>query len=213
MRISILAVCLLLIAPSAEAADGRFYFGAHGGLNLVQGARNDSAPGSFNFEFDPGFVAAATLGFDLREGHPSIGVGRVELEAAYRRNSLDEVAYLETDLPAGGNMTVSSLMLNTFGEHRGTRPWIPYIGAGIGVARLELKEVRFGENVLVDDSTTVFAWQVGAGLGLEVSRHIALDLGYRYFSAFDPKFRDARGVRFESEYDNHQIMAGVRIDF
>jgi opacity protein-like surface antigen len=203
---------LILPTPSAQATDGGIYLGAHGALNIVQGARNDSPAGSFNFEFDPGYTGAVTLGYDLRDRFPLIGIGRMEVEAAYRSNRLDEMEFAE-GAGGQGRVKVSSLMFNTFGEHRGTVPWIPYIGAGIGVARVELDRFRFGSGLVVDGSDTVFAWQVGGGFGYLLSRRVTLDMGYRFFSAMDPKFRDTQGVRFESEYDAHTILLGLRVDF
>jgi opacity protein-like surface antigen len=64
-----------------------------------------------------------------------------------------------------------------------------------------------------DDSDTVFAWQVGGGVGLRVNPHLLLDLGYRYFSALDPSFSDATGAEFDSEYNNHTVFLGARLDF
>ncbi len=213
-RIVICAGLLLaLFAPKLEAAESGVYLGLFGGLSLVDGARNESGTGTFNFDFNTGYGALATLGYDLREDFPHIGIGRVEIEAAYRSNGLDEVSFAQATLPTEGDVRVASLMLNTFGEYRDTLPMLPYIGGGIGLARVELDGVRFGDTLLFDDSDTVFAWQVGAGIGWQAARNLVLDLGYRYFSTVNLRFTDAEGERFKSKYDSHLILLGARIGF
>jgi opacity protein-like surface antigen len=207
------ALALALFAPELEAAEGGIYLGLSGALSLVDGARNDSREGSFNFDYKTGYAGAITLGYDLRENYPNIGIGRVELEASYRSNELDEVGYLDARLVTQGDVRVASLMLNTFGEYRGSLPLIPYVGGGIGLARVKIANVRFEDLLLIDDSDVVFAWQVGGGFGWQMGRYLALDLGYRYFSAVDLRFTDAEGVRFKSRYDNHLVLLGARIDF
>ncbi len=212
-RSLVLAGLLTLLLPMPTFAASGFYLGAHGGLSIVQGTKNESREGSFNFEFDPGYTALVAVGYNLRDRYPQIGVGRVELEAGYRSNDIDKFEDRDVAVPVQGSIKVQSLMLNTFGEHRRTAPWIPYVGAGIGVARIELERFRFGDTLIVDDRDTVLAWQAGAGLGLELGRHFALDLGYRFFAAVDPRFHDAAGVPFKSEYHQHQALLGMRLEF
>jgi opacity protein-like surface antigen len=74
------------------------------------------------------------------------------------------------------------------------------------------KVSTFGGTV-VDDEDTVFAWQVGAGVGLQAFRHLAFDLGYRYFQAVDPEFTDAAGVESRARYRAHSIILGARLMF
>ncbi len=213
-RIAICAGLLLaLFTPDLEAAEGGGYVGLYGGLSLVKGAKNDSSEGSFNFDFKSGYSGTLTLGFDLREDYPSIGIGRIEIEAAYRRNRLDEIEFEEASLTTDGDVRVASLMLNTFGEYRESYPLIPYVGGGIGLAQVKVDDARFGDMLLIDDSDVVFAWQVGGGFGWQMNRYLALDLGYRYFSTVDLRFTDASGQRFKSRYDNHTVLLGARIDF
>jgi opacity protein-like surface antigen len=212
-KILILMVCLWIAPVSAALAQGGLYIGLHGGGSFLEGAENEGDSGTFNLEFDPGYLAGVTVGYDLRDNYPKIGKGRVEIEFAYRSNDLDQVEFADSDMDAGGEATVFSVMLNTFGEYRETTPWIPYVGAGIGWARISLKDVDISRGPLVDDEDNRFAFQFGAGLGYELSPHFALDLGYRYFAVLEPEFRDAQGEEFESEYRTHQIHLGVRVTF
>jgi opacity protein-like surface antigen len=216
-KIGVLAGLLLLLASPVLAASG-FYLGSHGGLLLVDDSRNDridsSTEGRFIIEFDPGAHAAAVLGYNLADAFPRIGIGRIELEAALRQSDLDKISFLEGGpLPAGGKVRVESLMFNTFGEHRESLPWLPYVGAGAGVARLKMQNVSTLGGPVVDDDDTVFAWQAGAGLGYQAFRHLAFDLGYRYFQAVHPKFTDTAGFESRARYRAHSFILGARLMF
>ncbi|MBE0597018.1 MAG: porin family protein [Desulfuromonadales bacterium] len=210
----LLAGCLLaLCSTSALAAEGGFYLGLHGGGVILEGVKNESREGDFNFEFDPGWLAGATIGYDLRDTYPNIGTGRVELEVAWRTNDLDKLEFLQPSIGASGETTVASVMLNTIGEYRENLPWLPYIGVGAGVARITLDNFTQGAYPLVDDEDTVFAYQFLAGFGYQVSSRVYLDLGYRYFALLDPTFTDVTGVKFDSEYATHNVTLGARFDF
>lgn len=212
-RILILMLCLGIAPVSAALAQGGFYIGVHGGGAFREDAENDGNSGSFNLEFDPGYLAGATIGYDLRDRFPEIGKGRLEIEVAYRSNDLDAVEFAESEMDAGGEATAFSVMLNTFAEYRDTDPWFPYLGVGIGWARISLEDVEISAGPLVDDDDDRFAYQFGAGLGYEFSPHLTFDLGYRFFAVLDPEFRDTLGEKFESEYRTHQVQLGMRVNF
>ena len=55
-----------------------------------------------------------------------------------------------------------------------------------------------------------YTWNIGAGLGLNVTRHLSFDLGYRYIDAGKPKFfKDADSVKIR----NHEGYFGIRYTF
>ncbi len=214
MKYILFAGCLLaLLAPAAFAAEGGLYFSLYGGGALVDDVENDSATGSFNLSYDPGWTGGAAIGYDLRTAFPEIGTGRVELEVSWRQNDLDQVEFAEGKVTGSGTATTESIMLNTIGEYRDTLPWIPYVGIGAGAARITLDALRVADFPLVDGEDTVFAWQVLAGVGVQVAPRLYLDLGYRYFATLDPGFTDALGQKFDSQYDTHNATFGMRIDF
>ncbi len=209
----LLLMILALCPGTALAARSFYYVGTNGGLVLLEEIRNVSRFGRFKFKVDPGFMAAGTAGLNLERDRQGWQVGRLELEGAYRRSSIERVEFAGGSLPAEGEIVTYSLMFNAFVEHRGDSPWVPYIGGGLGLARISLKGVRAGGNELAKDNDLVFAWQAGAGLGLVVSRRLAFELGYRYFSAHEPRFHDAQGGSFGSEYDAHNLLLGMRLRY
>jgi opacity protein-like surface antigen len=104
-------------------------------------------------------------------------------------------------------------MANAFWDIETGSPVTPYLGGGIGVANVSINDLGvFGISV-VDDDDTVFAYQFGAGIALELNPNMALDFGYRYFVTTDPEFTDNFGDKFESEYQTHNASLGLRIMF
>jgi opacity protein-like surface antigen len=215
MRVAIICAGLLLagmMAPAAASA-GKAYIGGQGALVVTERGKGDGGLDGIEFRYEKGFHGAATLGYDLGTAHPWIGVGRIELEVGLQRSDLDTINIGAGKLDASGKVQVESIMVNTFGEHRETYPWIPYIGGGLGAARVSLDNVSFPGGMPVDDDDVVFAWQVGAGIGLQAFQRMALDLGYRYFQAVDPKFGNDEGLHFTVRYRAHHVLLGVRFNF
>jgi opacity protein-like surface antigen len=202
----------LLFCTSAFADHTGLYLGLYGGANLLQTAESSDAKGTFNLEFDPAFQGSAVLGWDL-EVENFLGEGRFELEYARRSNTLDTVKFQNGKFVGTGDMTAESLLLNTWGVHRNPSPWTPYIGAGIGVARLTAEDLRVTGQPLADNDDLVFAYQVGTGFDLALGQALSLDFGYRFFATIPPKFTEAGGEKFESEYVSHSAVLGLRLGF
>ncbi len=109
---------------------------------------------------------------------------RVEGAVGYQRNELETV---------GGHVFYWTFMGNAyydFDEMSGVKP---YVTAGAGVAN----------GHWANRSSTDFAWQVGAGLGVKIAERTMLDIGYRYFKP------DDGNVVFSS----HNVTAGIRYQF
>ena len=60
---------------------------------------------------------------------------------------------------------------------------------------------------MYEEDDTVFAYQIGAGLGYKITPATMATLSYRYFGTSDPTFDD--GVdKIEAEYKSHNIWVG-----
>ncbi len=209
-KTAVFLALLVLVATGARAEEPGFYLGVNAGGNFVAGAmENRSSPGDFNFEYQPGYLASLALGYRL--GADSIiGEGRVELELGYRTNPLDRIEFSDGKFDADGDATVVSLMLNAFGEYPGDGPLIPYLGVGIGAATLSLSGFELAGSPVIDDSATVFAYQLAVGVDYPLSESLVLDLGYRFFGTSDAELTDALGVAVKSEYQAHGLQVGLR---
>ncbi|SDM49235.1 Opacity protein [Geoalkalibacter ferrihydriticus] len=212
LRYFLFLIFALFFALPLHAADG-FYVGAWGGGTLLDEARVRGHQGSFNADFDGGMAFGAALGYDFAERYPQIGKGRMELEWSYRANDLKDARFTDGRFAAEGDVSVWSLMVNSFAEYHVTRPWLPYVGLGAGYARLSLNNARLAGTPLGDDSDDVFAYQFGGGLGYQVNNHLTVDLGYRYFATLDATLRLADQTSVDWEYDSHTLLLGLRLTF
>jgi opacity protein-like surface antigen len=168
--------------------------------------------GSFSLKFKPGLQGSGVVGWDFEPGNP-VGEGRIELEYTHRSNTLDKANFAEGSVNGGGNLTADSLLLNCFGVFHGDRLWAPYAGAGIGAARFEASDLSVTGQPLSHGSVYAFAYQLGAGLDFELTTHLSLDLGYRFFSSTRPKFTEANGQKFTMDYYSHNVVLGLRMGF
>ncbi|MDE0404892.1 MAG: outer membrane beta-barrel protein [Nitrospira sp.] len=110
-----------------------------------------------------------------------------------------------------GNFSMLAFMANVDYDFDMGSPWKPYIGGGLGVASISIDaDSATSGRSLSDDSDTVFAYQVGAGLGyefpLEEGRSITVSLDWRYFGTQAPTFTgDVSGEDFEATINGHDV--------
>ena len=120
-----------------------------------------------------GWIAGVIGGYSFATGL------RAELELDHRRNSLSHDSYA----PADGSSQANSAVLNLWYDVR--RPsgvWSvvhPYIGGGLGAVRTEFRDATLSSVPIASDQATEFAYQAGAGVGFDLSRHLTLALDYR----------------------------------
>ena len=117
-----------------------------------------------------------------------------------------------------GNFSMLAFMANVDYDFDTGSRWVPYVGGGIGVATISVDAESATGTSLVDDSDTVFAYQVGAGIGyefpLEEGRSITVSLDWRYFGTQAPTFKgDVSGDDFEATINGHDIGIGLIYGF
>ena len=206
-------IAFLFLPVQAIMAAGNFYLGLHGGATMPDDSKATDAEGRYTIDYDFGFDGSITAGYSLGDEYPKIGRGRVELELGYAENDLDQADYAEGKVSAGGSIKRTSVMLNTIGEHKIPGGVILYALLGVGAAKLELDNATVLDQPLADDDDTELAFQVGAGIGWEMNRHITYDMGYRYFLTTDPSFSTGKGNSLDYEYSCHRFLAGIRLNF
>jgi opacity protein-like surface antigen len=209
-----LLCCLFffVLTSPAWAQHSGPYLGVFVGGQLLSPAESEDSLGTFNLEYRPAPSASVVLGWELEPGS-NIGEGRVELEYTRRSNRLDEAEFSEGKVTADGDLTVDSLLINTFGVYRSASRLTPYFGAGIGVARITAEDLTVTGQPLIDDDALVLAYQLGAGFEVELTQSLTLDLGYRLFSSTKAKFTEPNGDEVKTEYLSHSAMVGLRLGF
>lgn len=210
---TIIALCLpLLLCGQVQAQHSGPYIGTLLGGNALMNAKASGDQGDFSLTFDPALQWSTVLGWDFEPGNP-VGEGRVELEYTRRGNRLDQTKFANGSFKGSGDVTADSLLLNFFAVfHDGSR-FSPYAGLGIGAARIEASGLQVAGFPMGSGSSNVFAYQVGAGVDIALTDHLALDLGYRFFSSTRPVFTEVNGDNIEMDYTSHSAVLGLRLGF
>jgi opacity protein-like surface antigen len=207
-----LSLPLLFCGQVRGAQHSGPYVGAFLGGNMLTGAKSTDDQGSFNLMFNPALQGSVVLGWDLEQKNP-LGEGRVELEYSRRSNPLDKAEFVEGKFKGSGDLTVDSLLLNCIGVYRSESRLSPYGGVGIGAARIDASGLKVTGQPLTSGTATVFAYQLQTGVDHALTKSLSLDLGYRFFSSTRPRFTEASGHKFETDYFSHSIVLGLRYGF
>ncbi len=208
----LLLATLVSLAPlAAGAADSAadatvnrgLYIGAGIGPNWTRDSDITGTGINVDADFGTGWAGALTLGHAYGNGL------RGEIELGRRSNDLDSLSGAASGT---GDVTAWSGMLNLLYDFKTGTPFTPYLGAGIGAARVSLDARPIGAS-RIDDSDTAFAYQGIAGVGYRLNAATQAFLDYRYFAASDLGFSTAAGAAVDADYANHTLMVGVRYHF
>jgi opacity protein-like surface antigen len=88
--------------------------------------------------------------------------------------------------PLGGTLhtsiQTSTIMFNAYYDLGHWGGFVPYVGAGVGVARNEMDGVAFSTspNIQSGEDTWALAWSLMAGASFQLSERVILDFGYRF---------------------------------
>lgn len=135
------------------------------------------------------------------------------------KNRLEQGTIQGSPHPLTGDFQALTFKANAFYDIDLGFAWKPYVGGGIGLTKVSV-DVSSGTtgNLLVDDSETVFSYQVGGGVGYEFplpeDRSITLSLDYRYFDAGSPTFTGATSrLDFDASISGNYVGVGLRYGF
>ena len=144
------------------------------------------------------FGGSAALGLRF----PFCNHSALRIEAEYNRTADAKKTFHDDVIEGQGKVRVQALMFNAYYDISTKTPFTPYIGAGMGGARLKYSQ---GDRAI---HQTEFAWQVGLGVSYEFNSHLSADLGYRYVDY--GKFSENKT---EVEAKANEIMLGLRYTF
>jgi outer membrane protein OmpA-like peptidoglycan-associated protein len=202
------AAALLVAAPAMaqEYQATGLYVGAGAGVNIRQ---NDSwnVKGSNidgKSEYDVGPAGNIYLGYDW-------GSFRADAEVSLRTNDVKEAKFGGQTFAKNGHFRTIGIMANGYYDFDFGSPFVPYIGAGVGVAMLD-SELK-GNGAKFNDFNTQFAYQGIAGVSYNFEPNIAFNLEYRYFGNTKPTFSDQNIKLKYDASNNHTILLGVRYTF
>lgn len=181
---------------------------------------------------DEGGFASAPL-FGAGVGYKFNDYLRGDLTAEYRGNSdfeaLDRVSLADGRLITNDFRARKSewlVLANAYADLGNFYGVTPYIGAGVGASRNTISQFRDiniisgGGGYADDKSQWDFAWALHAGLGIQATERLTVDLGYSFVSLGDGKtgtfYNDDPaqnlpndGFTFKDLY-SHDFKLGVR---
>ena len=186
-----LSVAVMGLAQAAAAQSPGFYVSGAVGTGKPVDADYTGTGVNATVESDFGYAFAAAFGYAYTSNL------RSEIELAYRSSDISSI----TSSPAAnGDISALSGMLNGYYDFRNSTPFTPYIGAGIGVARINIdaNTVAVLGGTGVNDSDVVFAYQGVVGLSYAIDDQLSVFGDYHYFATVDPGFTTDAGASIDT---------------
>ncbi len=254
------AICLAFGgANAAQAQEGNWYIGANMPLMFIDDSEATSTTtvqqmppqppltigATVKSEHDTGYKFGGVLGYHLDSGI------RVEGELFLARAEIGQIT--NTDISVGdqsitglavpldptGTAEQFGAMLNLWYDIETDSDWTPYVGAGLGLIRIDQGDLDYDEGRLVQAvvgtlaasgapvppvsalppipkpsaTDTAFAYQIGAGIGYALSETTTLQVGYRLQALNGLEFtgmNQAASVRAETDLQVHFLEIGIR---
>ncbi len=192
---------LLFAGLWATPAMAAPYVSVSAGLGLLNNSDGTRAVGSRNdaIEYNTGVPIGVAVGYKVDEF-------RVEGAIGYQSHSIDRawdgsamVAVTDSDI------SIWSFMANGYYDISIKDSSVsPYLTAGLGFASIDGNHGG--------SSSTEFAWQLGAGVGIKASENVVVDLGYRYFKTADVS-AEIDGIPTDLSISGSNILVGARYSF
>lgn len=198
--VAIAAIAIPMVA-NAGPREG-IYIGAGAGLNYHEDSEIDGTRLSGDAEYDLGFVGMGVIGY-------AFGGPRIEGELSYRNNAMGAsrvvntgTTALNTSNPKGDFETIAG-MVNFYYDIDIGQIVTPYIGAGIGVAYADQRDI--GDEV-------TFAYQGILGMSVDIETNLEGFVDYRYFGTTQVEGGDI-GRAADIDNRSHSLMIGLRYHF
>jgi OmpA-OmpF porin, OOP family len=214
------ALTPLLAAPALAAPGDGLYLEGHAGYSFPEQLDVDGEAGDLglgfdgDIELDDAYVFGGAVGYGF-----GTGVGRVRLEAnvSWRESDLDGIEVGGFDLDGDGEASALVGLVNAYYDLELGLPLRPYVGGGIGAARVSI-DSDGGGLLDLDDEGDAFAWNLAAGLSYDLTANLALTAGYRYLRIEGTDFDIDVGPLGSGELDvdafaSHEALLGLRLGF
>jgi opacity protein-like surface antigen len=165
---------------------------------------NSTPPGlTLKIESESGLALGIAAGYDFGNNT------RIEGEIAYQKNDLDGASLPGVSAYSMGDNSCLSFLANGFYDFKNETRFITSIGAGVGIAKVAINDFNAPGGIPdLNGEDTVFAYQIGGGVGYAVTKKVIIDLKYRYFGTLDPDFGATT-----TEYSTHNIYLGIRVSY
>ncbi|MDF7809634.1 outer membrane beta-barrel protein [Pontiellaceae bacterium B12219] len=197
MKKSIILTGIAIFIGGVSAEGVNPYYTINAGAMIVEDAAIANSGGS-ELGVETGYSFGIATGISLQDTPV-----RVEAEYFFSENDIDEVKVSGGSMELDGDATMHTGMLNCYYDFTNDEsPLIVSVFGGVGFANIEA-DVGLGY-----DDDTVFAFQVGLGIGYPLNDNLVLETKYAYFTTDDPEFE-----LLETEIDAHRVTLGLRYNF
>jgi opacity protein-like surface antigen len=208
LRWTVAVAVVTLIAPSVASAEN-FYAAIRGGPGITPDTKDRFEGPREVTEYKIGFTGSGAVGYMFPFGL------RTEGEIGFLYAPVKREGGVDVD----GSVKSYLLMANAYYDVKLAilGPFKPYVGAGLGGARVnndhEIFDNRLGVKVDIDESRTAFAYQARGGMIYDVNKWLDLSLGYRYLH-IDGSRVHGGGLRPKlGDIDNHSVELGFAVKF
>lgn len=154
---------------------------------------------------------------------------RGEIEVSYGKSDIE--THTIVALPATfsgsdafGETTVLTGLVNGYYDFD-FGGFTPYVSAGVGIGRIDFENhgvvipaggaagLPAGPITAMNDGGNGLAWQIGAGVGFDVTSSTVLELGYRYQSIENVNLTAVDSTQTDVDFSTHNVTAGLRFKF
>lgn len=209
------AAVLFCFAPAVHAqslpgaAGGDWYVSMFAGAGALSDVETDFGS-VVAVSFKNGFVLGGAVGKRINQNW------RVEAELSYASYKADDHTY--NGIPSGpvdGDLNAVYLLANAWYDIPTSGNFSPYVGGGIGAARVNGDTFFDGNAYGYGPGETKLAYQIGAGVTIPLGSNKSLDVGYRYkaVNGIDFDDNDGSGVYEDGDVASHSLQVGLNISF
>ncbi len=210
IKIAVLASALAALAGAASAQEfggGSFYVKGFGGATWPQSEdfqlnlKGGGGSGDSGLDYDTGYLLGIAGGYKVM---PNVAV---ELEYVYRNADAD---LKNTNIDASTES--NAFMVNGIYKFPPVGPsqqLVPYLGAGIGMANLNVEDLGVTADI---DSDYKFAYQLIGGIGYELTPNLTLNTEARYFGISDQTIEND-DIDFKTGYQTIDLLVGATFSF
>ena len=212
----VFVIAVLVFPFNKASAQYGLYVGVFGGYTLGPVASWENHYSKLNWDYDLDIQATGIFGVKFGGFHPDIKYFSLEFEYSFLNPDVKRtvLATAGTDYSAiEGDVKLHNFMFNVIFQYPEGRIH-PYFGAGLGASYFDfsltstsrIDDVIYSERGSSND--TVFAWQLLAGVNIDLTNNLSLDIGCRYF---DTEYADYKYYDDDDDDDYH--YDGPFLDF
>jgi opacity protein-like surface antigen len=169
-----------------------------------------SGSDTWTLDTDTGFLVGGALGANITPNF------RGEVELSFKSHDIDDVEDENGDSLTGNGDVDIFFVLANFWYDFDMGVFTPYLGGGVGVAKVKSDISIYDHAYFWDMDTWTLAGQLGAGVQWKFTDNFGLDLGYR-LKATSPADLD---FGFNASYNvtdvsfvEHVVQLGLTFDF